>query len=370
MTSCSLSSTFPQKKCSLVREHMETHCHLKGSLLRKMFQLFSRPCCIGRNGSTFPVCLSRTCDQPRTPQNLLRQQIHQKQKWSMEFCCSCFRVQMHKPLVHDLRCSTYHQGTKAILLELRRFVTLGGLGVPDSPNTTGLPPLVFQGSAFIHGSIFKTKIPPRQIPNPPNAIGCPPLKFTMRPSHVQGKQPHLQKAWDVISGHMRRRRPASDFCSAISFSCLKRWHHAHCQENQGCLLNAAQAVNCGDIGQRLTSAQGFHIYMFKEMTSSSFSSKRILSVLDFINNTMLSYIIQTFCFLSGNKCLAQSCTFNTLLVQASLFTVFAFKKFRRNCSRPVLVALLGKLWLPLALRELVTLLKLQQFIGDVVANLW
>ena len=57
MTSCSLSSTFPQKKCSLVREHMETHCHLKGSLLRKMFQLFSRPCCIGRNDSTFPVCL-------------------------------------------------------------------------------------------------------------------------------------------------------------------------------------------------------------------------------------------------------------------------------------------------------------------------
>ena len=142
--------------------------------------------------------------------------------------------------------------------------------------------------------------------------------------------------------------------------------HVICRENQGCLLNAAQAVICGDIGQRLTSAQGFHIYMFKEMTSSSFSSKWILSVLDFINNTMLSYIIQTFCFLSGNKCLAQSCTFNTLLVQASLFTVFAFKKFRRNCSRPVLVALLGKLWLPLALSGELVILKLQQFIGDVL----
>ena len=29
------------------------------------------------------------------------------------------------------------QGTEASLLELRRFMTLGGVGVPDSPNTTG-----------------------------------------------------------------------------------------------------------------------------------------------------------------------------------------------------------------------------------------
>ena len=62
----------------------------------------------------------------------------------MEFCCSCFRVQMHKPLVHDSqRASIYHQGTEASLLELRRFMTLRG----DSPNTTGWPPLVFQGLA-------------------------------------------------------------------------------------------------------------------------------------------------------------------------------------------------------------------------------
>ena len=71
-----------------------------------------------------------------------------KQEWSMEFCCSCFRVQMHKPLVHDSqRASIYHQGTEASLLELRGFMTLRGLGFPDSPNTTGWPPLVFQGLA-------------------------------------------------------------------------------------------------------------------------------------------------------------------------------------------------------------------------------
>ena len=59
----------------------------------------------------------------------------------MAFGCSCFRVQMHKPLVHDSpRASIYHQGTKASLLELRRFMTLGSLGFPDSPNTTGWPP--------------------------------------------------------------------------------------------------------------------------------------------------------------------------------------------------------------------------------------
>ena len=29
------------------------------------------------------------------------------------------------------------QGTEASLLELRRFMTLGGAGFPDSPNTTG-----------------------------------------------------------------------------------------------------------------------------------------------------------------------------------------------------------------------------------------
>ena len=77
-----------------------------------------------------------------------RRQIHQKPEWSMEFCCSCFRVQMHKPLVHDSQCaSIYHQGTEASLLELRRFMTLRGLWFPDSPNATGWPPLVFQGLA-------------------------------------------------------------------------------------------------------------------------------------------------------------------------------------------------------------------------------
>ena len=66
----------------------------------------------------------------------------------MEFCCSCFPLQMHKLLVHDAqRASIYHQETEASLLELSRFITLHGLGFPDSPNTTGWPPLVFQGLA-------------------------------------------------------------------------------------------------------------------------------------------------------------------------------------------------------------------------------
>ena len=60
------------------------------------------------------------------------------------------------------RASICHQGTEASLLELRRFMTLGGLGVPDSPNTTGWPPRAFQGLAHMD---------------------------------LQGKQPHLQKAW-------------------------------------------------------------------------------------------------------------------------------------------------------------------------------
>ena len=38
-------------------------------------------------------------------------------------------------------------GTEASLLELGRFMALGGLGFPDSPNTTGWPPLLFKGLA-------------------------------------------------------------------------------------------------------------------------------------------------------------------------------------------------------------------------------
>ena len=84
---------------------------------------------------------AKACDEQR-------RQIHRKQKWSMEFCCSCFRVQMHNPLVRGSpHASMYHQGTEASLLELRKLMTLGGLGVRDSPNTTGWPPLVFQGLA-------------------------------------------------------------------------------------------------------------------------------------------------------------------------------------------------------------------------------
>ena len=50
--------------------------------------------------------------------------------------------------IHDSqRASIYHQETEANLLELSRFITLHGLGSPDSPNTTSWPPLVFQGLA-------------------------------------------------------------------------------------------------------------------------------------------------------------------------------------------------------------------------------
>ena len=74
---------------------------------------------------------AKACDEQR-------RQIHRKQKWSMEFCCSCFRVQMHNPLVHGSpHASMYHQGTQTSLLALRKLMTLGGLGVRDSPNTTG-----------------------------------------------------------------------------------------------------------------------------------------------------------------------------------------------------------------------------------------
>ena len=73
-------------------------------------------------------------------------------------------------------------------------MTLGGLGVTDSPNTTGWPPLVFQGLAPMD-QISKSK---RQKLNPnpntePPQMSLAAINFTVRPSHVQGKQPHLQK---------------------------------------------------------------------------------------------------------------------------------------------------------------------------------
>ena len=53
-----------------------------------------------------------------------------------------------QPFVHDPpRASICHQGTEACLLELHRFMTLGGSGFPDSPNTIDWPPLAFQGLA-------------------------------------------------------------------------------------------------------------------------------------------------------------------------------------------------------------------------------
>ena len=46
---------------------------------------------------------------------------------------------------------------------------------------------------------------------------------------------------------------------------------ALCWENQGCLLNAAQADTCRDAGRPLTSAPGFHMFkmVFQEMTRLS-----------------------------------------------------------------------------------------------------
>ena len=115
----------------------------------------------------------------------------------MEFCC--------KPLVHYSPRASGNRGKFAWTAQVYDF---GGAGFPDSPNTkgvaaTGISGLSTDGSSI---KIQDSKKPPSQIPNPPNAIGCPPLvfrgfkiqipiNFTMRPSHVQGKQPHLQKAW-------------------------------------------------------------------------------------------------------------------------------------------------------------------------------
>ena len=128
---------------------------------------------------------------------------------SMEFCCWSFRLQMHKPLVHDSPFSSvYHQGTGPSLLELHKFMALSGLGFPDSPNTTGWPPRVFQGLAPMDQLSKSTtkKQPSSQIPNPTNVVGCPPLvfrgfkilipiNFTICPSYVQCKQRLLQKEW-------------------------------------------------------------------------------------------------------------------------------------------------------------------------------
>ena len=108
-------------------------------------------------------------------------QIHQKQEWSMKFCYSCFHVQIHKPLVHDSQpASIYHQRSEASLLELRGCMTLRGLEFPYCPNTTGWPPLVFQGLApmdQLSKSRTKTHLQ-ATYRTPPNAPTCPPLVFT------------------------------------------------------------------------------------------------------------------------------------------------------------------------------------------------
>ena len=81
-------------------------------------------------------------------------------------------------------------------------MTLGGLGVTDSPNTIGWPPLVFQGLAPMDPWI-KYQNPRQKLnPNPntePPQMSLTAINFTMRPSHVQGKQPHLQKTWFLKS---------------------------------------------------------------------------------------------------------------------------------------------------------------------------
>ena len=68
-----------------------------------------------------------------------QRQIHEKQKWSLEFCCWSFHAQIHKALAQDSPLtSMYYQGTEASLLERRRFMVSGVLGFPDPPNTTYL----------------------------------------------------------------------------------------------------------------------------------------------------------------------------------------------------------------------------------------
>ena len=50
---------------------------------------------------------------------------------------------------------------------------------------------------------------------------------------------------------------------------------ALCWENQGCLLNAAQAVTRGDAGRPLTSAQGFHITVQRDDIRLLFLKKNL-----------------------------------------------------------------------------------------------
>ena len=101
-----------------------------------------------------------------------QRQIHEKQKWSLEFCRWSFHAQIHKALAQDSPVtSMYYQGTEASLLERRRFMVSGVLGFPDPPNTT-----------YLAARHLKMQI---QVP----------IDFTMQPSHVQGKQRRLQKEW-------------------------------------------------------------------------------------------------------------------------------------------------------------------------------
>ena len=110
----------------LISQNLRTFSCLQRTWLRQLAVSLSpaepricRFCMCGSLNSACIWLIHEICRQvvfwnchPEWDQQKLRS--HGKQKWSMESCWSCFRVQLHKPLVHD----------------------------SPRPNTTGWPPLV------------------------------------------------------------------------------------------------------------------------------------------------------------------------------------------------------------------------------------
>ena len=72
-------------------------------------------------------------------------------------------------------------------------MTLGGLGVLDSPNSSGWPAMVCQGWAPMDQlSKSRTNTHPQLFQRVQNQD---PKNFTMRPIHATSKQAHVRKEW-------------------------------------------------------------------------------------------------------------------------------------------------------------------------------
>ena len=134
-------------------------------------------------------------------------QIHQKQEWSMKFCYSCFHVQIHKPLVQWLTaCFHLPSEIRGKSTWAARVYDFARFGIPVLSKYHWLAATGISGFSA-HGSIIKIQdknSPPSHIPNPPKCPYLPatgfhrfklqfPINITKRPSHVQGRQPHLPK---------------------------------------------------------------------------------------------------------------------------------------------------------------------------------